>query len=120
MRILIAEDEWLIALLLTDLLEEMGHNVCAAVVTEAQAIFAATVYRPDLIIADVYLHDGSGVQAIRNILQFGFVPHLFMTGNPFQLSIDPGAIVVKKPFTVPALTWAIGRALKPIMPARPD
>lgn len=107
----------MIALFLADLLEGIGHEVCATVETAAEVIAAAAAHRPDLIITDGNLREGSGVAAIKEILRSGFVAHIFVTGDPYRLATDPGAIIVQKPFTEHALTRAITRALQPVSPA---
>lgn len=104
----------MIALFLTVLLEGMGHDVCATVDTVAEAIVAAAAYRPDLIIMDGQLRDGSGVAAIKEILRSGFVPHIFVTGDAYRLGTDATAIIVRKPFTEHTLTRSIARALLPV------
>jgi CheY-like chemotaxis protein len=113
---MIAEDEGMIALFLTELLEGLGHTVCASVATEAEAVAAAKVHLPDLIVMDGTLHQGSGIQAIREILCAGFVPHVFVTGDPYRLGAEPGANIVVKPFDAPTLVRAINRALLPSAP----
>jgi two-component system, response regulator PdtaR len=49
-RIVIIEDNALNAVLLSEILAEMGHGVCAIVATEAEAIATALQHRPDLVI----------------------------------------------------------------------
>jgi DNA-binding response OmpR family regulator len=65
LRVLIVEDDALIGILLAEMLAEMGHVVCAIETTDADAVTAAVRCRPDLIIADVQLGDGSGVSRRR-------------------------------------------------------
>src|SRR5436853_3517200 len=50
LRVLVVEDDALIAMLLTEMLAGMGHDVCATAATEADAVSAATRYDPDLMI----------------------------------------------------------------------
>lgn len=102
----------MIAMLLADFLESIGHSICATVPTEAEAIIAAAAYKPDLIITDGNLREGSGVEAIKTILRTGFVPHIFVTGDPYRLDAAPGSIIVQKPFTIQALIRAIDRAVQ--------
>jgi response regulator RpfG family c-di-GMP phosphodiesterase len=64
LRVLIIEDDGLIALLLENVLEGMGHQVCATASTETAAVDAAHRYLPDLVIADAHLRSGSGVSAV--------------------------------------------------------
>jgi two-component system, response regulator PdtaR len=71
LRVLIIEDDALIAMLLAELLAGMGHDVCASAATEAEAVIAATRYGPDLMIVDAGLGRGSGVSAVEEILRAG-------------------------------------------------
>jgi DNA-binding response OmpR family regulator len=112
LRVLLVEDDQLIGMLLADMLESMGYDVCAVAATEADAATAGAQHRPDLIIADARLGDGSGVSAIEEILRAGFVPHLFMTGNISTVkALRPDAVVLEKPFREAELTRAIQHAL---------
>jgi CheY-like chemotaxis protein len=76
-RILVVEDDTIVGMLIAETLEPLGHAVCAVEATETAAVTAAAHYRPDLIIADVRLGDGSGVLAMEQILRTGYIPHLF-------------------------------------------
>src|SRR5437764_14937680 len=58
LRVLVIEDDALIAILLAELLASVGHDVCAAAATAAEAVNAATRYAPDLMIVDVRLGPG--------------------------------------------------------------
>lgn len=113
LSILIVEDEILIAMLLAETVEVLGHMVCATVGTQADAVAAAAQYRPDLIIADAGLADGNGIDAIAAILKTRFTPHLFVTGNVMHVKAHrPDAVVLQKPFFVAELCAAIEDALK--------
>ncbi len=112
LRILLVEDDPMIGALLADVLKNMGHDVCAIVVTQEAAVTAASQYRPELVITDVRLGDGSGISAIDEILRIRFVPHLFMTGNISKAkALRPDAVILEKPFTEVLLRLAIQRAL---------
>ncbi|MGY2736893.1 response regulator [Sphingomonas sp. UYP23] len=103
-RIVIVEDDVLIAMDLADLLIAMGHEVCAIVSSESEAVAAATRWKPNLMIVDANLSEGSGVSAMREILARGFVAHLYITGDPVQLlKVVPDAVVVAKPFNMRGL-----------------
>lgn len=115
LRVLIIEDETIIALLLEEVLVEMGHDVCASERTEATAIAAAARCQPELIIADARLQDGSGIEAVNTILKAGFIPHLLVSGNIIDRgSVNPAAIVLQKPFNDQQLVAAIERAIDPV------
>jgi CheY-like chemotaxis protein len=112
LRILVVEDDALIAMLLADLLTEMGHEICAIEGTEVTAVAAAARCRPHLIIADARLGDESGIAAVDEILCSGPVPHVFISGEPVWVqSLRPGSVVVPKPFREADLTRAMQRAL---------
>lgn len=112
LRVLIVEDEAVIAMLLAEVLAGMGHDVCASEATEARAIAAAVRCRPDLMIVDARLRDGSGVAAVEKILRTGFVPHVFVSGDPSGIqALRPGAVVIQKPYFESDLVRAIQRAL---------
>src|ERR1700722_14649322 len=111
-RVLVVEDNAIIAVLYADLLEEMGHVVCAIEATEAGAVATAVRCKPDLMIVDVSLSEGSGVRAVEQILCAGFVPHIFVSGDASSvLSVRPDAIVLQKPVRTAEFTRAIQLAL---------
>lgn len=117
-RILIIEDNALNAVLLSEILAQMGHGVCAIVATEAEAIATALQHRPDLVIADVRLRSGSGIAAVEEILRGGPVPHIFMSGAPIDVRIRlPDAIVINKPYSQGSLAKSIERALAGAAPS---
>jgi two-component system, response regulator PdtaR len=114
LRVLIVEDEPLIALLFEEVLSEMGHDVCASERTEAGAIAAAARCRPELIIADARLHEGSGIDAVNAILKTGFIPHIFVSGDVLDRKLlNPAACVLQKPFHETQLVQAIERGIDP-------
>ena len=112
LRILVVEDDSLIAMLLVETLAEMGHRVCGVEATESGAVRAALKCRPDLIIVDAQLREGNGVSAVDAILSIGFVPHLFISGDiKTVMARRPGAVAMEKPFRDSELEQAIRRAL---------
>ena len=117
LRVLVIEDDALIAMLLRELLVGMGHDVCATAATEAEAVIAATRHRPDLMIVDARLGRGSGVSAVEEILQAGPVAHLFISGDAEKVQTrQPDAVVVRKPFREAELARAIDMALAAATP----
>jgi CheY-like chemotaxis protein len=111
LRILIAEDDSLIGMLLGEMLVGLGHFVYETETTEAEAVAAAIQQTPDLMIIDAALRTGSGVSAVQTILQTGFVPHFFVSGNPGRIRRQlPNAVVLEKPFREIDVVRAIERA----------
>ncbi len=110
MRVLVVEDDPLIGLLLAELLQDMGHEVSDVAATEAGAVAAASRDRPELMIVDAHLGCGSGVAAVSQILQAGWLPHLFISGGAVDTE-RRGAVTLRKPFLEHDLVEAMGRAL---------
>ena len=112
LRVLVVEDDAEIGDLLAEMLEEMGHSVCAVAVTAADAVKAAARDAPDLMMVDVALGRGSGIVAMDEILRTGFVLHFFMTGNVAKVRAQrPNAAILEKPFQEKQLKCAIEQAL---------
>ncbi|WP_226017405.1 response regulator [Novosphingobium sp. FKTRR1] len=121
LKIVIVEDDALIAMDLADLLIGMGHDVCAIASTESEAIVTARRCKPDLMIVDGGLQEGNGIDAMRRIATEGFIPHLFVTGDPQRLAQGaPDAVIVGKPFTMRELSRGIAAALASGVPASAD
>lgn len=118
LRIMIVEDDALLAALIGELLTQMGHEVCATEATEAGATAAAARLRPDLILVDVRLGDGDGRAAMATITRGRPVAHIYVTGRPLaEEDLAPGATVLRKPFSEALLAQAIARARRPVPPA---
>jgi CheY-like chemotaxis protein len=99
LRVLIIEDDPIIALLYEDVLIELGHEVCASECTQAGVIAAASRHQPDLIIADMRLTEGRGIDALKAIMTSGFVPHVFISGDRLALTqANTAAVTLQKPF----------------------
>lgn len=112
LRVLVVEDDAIIGALLAEMLEGMGHDVCAIEATEADAVAAAARCRPDLMIVDVRLGEGSGVSAVDEIHRAGPVPHVFVSADISRLqALRPGATIIQKPYREADLARVIQRAL---------
>jgi CheY-like chemotaxis protein len=110
LRILVAEDDAMIGVLLADLLSGMGHD-CKVAASEAAAVIDAIRYGPDLMIVDAQLGSGSGIAAVDAVLESGPMPHVFVTGDARRVSeLRPLAVVLQKPFREADLARAIRQA----------
>lgn len=91
---------------LSFLVEDAGATTIEEVVTEADAIGAAQAHRPDVILSDVRLVEGTGPAAVARIRdQLGAIPVIFVTGTPDEC--EPchfAAAVMAKPVDDRALT----------------
>ena len=93
-------------------MSELGHVVCAIESTEAGAVAAAALHRPDLVIVDAQLGRGSGIGAIVTMLRTGPVAHVFVSGDIAEvLNRRPGAVALQKPYTEATLLAAMERAI---------
>ena len=114
LRTLVVENDTIVGELLAETLEGLGHTVCAIERNFADAVTAASHWRPDLMIVDVGLGEAGGIAAVREILRGGFVPHVFVTGDSLRgVPLGAETVLIQKPFRVSDLEWAIKRALSP-------
>ncbi|HVC18107.1 MAG TPA: response regulator, partial [Rhodanobacter sp.] len=80
LRVLVVDDDAVIGILLGDMLSQMGH-VCSVETSKATAVATASLFRPQFMIVDAELGDGSGASAVDEILRMGPVPHIFISGD---------------------------------------
>lgn len=113
-RIMIVEDENIIALDLKLRLSNLGYNVAAVVHTGEDAIKNAAILNPDLILMDVVLRgDMDGVQAAEKIKSIKDTPIIFITAysdeNTLQRAqrLSPFGYLIK-PFNERELNYKIG------------
>lgn len=114
-RVLIIEDEPIIAMDIQEIVEGLGHAVVAVADTRDTAVAAALEKEPDLVLADIQLADGSsGIDAVRDILQSFDLPVIFITAYPDRLLTgerpEP-TFLITKPFRTDAVEAAISQAL---------
>lgn len=114
-RILIIEDETLIAFDLSDIVQGLGHVVVATADTASAAIKAAREHKPDLVLADIQLADGSsGIDAVNAILENVSVPAIFITAFPDRLLTgerpEP-TFLITKPYQESVVQAAVSQAL---------
>ena len=112
LRVLIIEDDALIAEVLAEVLIDMGFSVCGIEATEADAVENSARSQPDLMIVDANLREGNGICAVQTIIGGHFIPHIFVSGDRLlNHAIHPRAIFLQKPFLEADLAQAIQRAL---------
>jgi len=88
-KILVVEDEWVVADQLCRNLTELGYTVCGAASTGDEAITKVEADRPDLILMDIVLKGKmDGIEAAERIyLQFN-IPILYLTAHTDQKYIE--------------------------------
>lgn len=109
--VLLCEDDFLIRLSTTEILQDAGMVVLEAG-SVAESLAEAEKARPDILVADLHLPDGSGVDLANQLRQrFAMLPVIFATGDsrsPEANSLD-FAEVLSKPYSHTALETAIRR-----------
>jgi two-component system, response regulator PdtaR len=82
MRVLIVEDDAIIAMHLASLVVGLGHEVCATAMSASGAISLATAHNPDVVLMDIRLAQGSsGIDAAREIHARLGLRCIFLSGN---------------------------------------
>jgi CheY-like chemotaxis protein len=88
-KILIVEDEAIIAMELQDSLEAQGHVVPAIVDSGDEVIPAVLSHRPDLILMDIKLRSFiDGIDAASRLRLVSGVPIVYITAYPSRGSLD--------------------------------
>jgi CheY-like chemotaxis protein len=121
-RVLIIEDEPIIAMDLQNIVEGLGHSIVGVATTRDEAVALARSHDADLVLADIQLADGSsGIDAVKDILADHDLPVVFITAFPERLLTgerpEP-TYLITKPFQVEMLVATIGQAL--MMQRRPE
>lgn len=114
-RVLIIEDESIIALDLENLVSELGHKVVGSAATKDEAVTKARSQKPGLVLADINLGEGgSGIDAVTEILRTFDIPVIFITAYPERLLTgerpEP-TYLITKPFLPETVQATIGQAL---------
>lgn len=116
-RVLIVEDETLVAWHLEAVLQQLGYEVCDIVSNGVDAIEAAKVIEPDIVFMDINLGGGiDGIEAAEQILKRIETPIIFVTAyandqttiQRIESKLGP-RIVVGKPATPDAIAAAARR-----------
>lgn len=115
-KVLLIEDEAIIAMDLEAIVTDMGHRVIGIARTHAGAVALVAQEKPDLMLADIQLADNSsGIEAVNEILSaVGSMPVIFVTAFPERLLTgerpEP-AFVITKPFSEAQIRSAVSQAM---------
>lgn len=115
-QVMVIEDETIIAMDLKGIVQAMGHEVTGIARTHKAAIELAHKKRPELILADIQLADGSsGIEAVNELLaEMGDIPVIFITAFPERLLTgdrpEP-AFLISKPYTEEQVRSAVSQAM---------
>lgn len=119
LRVLIVEDELMVAWHLESMLEEMGHEVAAIAPTAEAAEAEFRKLEPDLVFMDVNLGPGaSGVDVARRLLAWRETPLVFVTAygdartRAAMAEAAPNSPVLSKPVSPSELARSLETALR--------
>lgn len=110
-RVLIVEDDFMIADYLEEILVEAGYEVCGIAGNVADAIALGELHRPDLGVIDMRLGDGEyGTEVAAALCPHGGFGVLYATGNAShpRLAGAQGEACIGKPYTAEAMVAALG------------
>ncbi|MFP5271948.1 response regulator [Coleofasciculus sp.] len=118
MKILVVEDERIIAINLKESLESLGYKVPAIAASGEKAIDKATEFHPDLVLMDIWLKGNiDGIEAAQQIWERLKIPTIYVTGHSDQSTVERAKITapfgyILKPVKEQALYVAIETALQ--------
>jgi CheY-like chemotaxis protein len=100
LKVLIAEDDAMIAMLTQDILVEHGYEVCGIASTVAEAVALAKSCKPDLAVIDLRLADnGLGTEIAAQLGEMENLGILYTTGaSQIILTTTDGHARIAKPF----------------------
>ena len=116
-RILIVDDDTVIAHLIGTMLQKKGYNIVGKIISGEEAIGASAALNPDLVIMDIHLSGVlDGITAARYIFQIFFSPVIFITGTDDEAVLEPARYsqpygIIFKPFSSIELTSNVDLAL---------
>ena len=115
-RVMIIEDEAIIAMDIVDIVSQIGHSVTGIARTRDEAVALALARTPGPDPADIQLADNSsGIDAVNDILrQFEDLPVIFITAFPERLLTgerpEP-AFLITKPYSEEQVRSAVSQAM---------
>jgi two-component SAPR family response regulator len=101
LKVLIVEDEVLLAMELESEFEDAGHQVIGHAMSSTDAMSILARSRPDFAFVDIHLQDGpTGIEVGSHLAAIG-VPYVFMSGNIKRIPDDfAGAWgAIEKPYS---------------------
>jgi DNA-binding response OmpR family regulator len=99
LKVLIVEDDLMLADFAEEILVEHGYEISGIARTVADAIALARRSRPDLVILDLRLAEGGlGTEVASQLPPLGRPGILYVTGNMSQVALVHGDACLAKPY----------------------
>jgi len=111
-RVLIVEDEFLIADSLKDILEEAGYVVVGLADSVAEAQHLLDEHQPSLVLLDIYLKGDERSLALARTLQAQHIPFVYISANANERVLEEAATTqpagyIVKPFRKKDLLYTL-------------
>lgn len=118
-RVLIVEDESLIALDLADILEELGFEVIGPAATADAACRLAAEHSPDLVLMDIRIRgERDGIEAAREILRWHPTAIIFLTAESDPATRSRASELRPRAYLPKPVTPArVGQVVREALPA---
>jgi DNA-binding response OmpR family regulator len=109
LKILIAEDDLMIADTITKAVVKAGYEVCGVARTVSEGVALGRDHRPDLVIIDIRLADGGlGTEIVTQLRDDSHVGVLYESGYINQpLELAAGDACIAKPYSTKDLLCAL-------------
>lgn len=88
-RVLLVEDDWMISIMLQDMIEELGFDVIGPIHTAREGLLQAGDIEVDFAVLDYDLGNGTDSLSIAKVLSARKIPFAFATGKGRE-EIGPG------------------------------
>jgi DNA-binding NarL/FixJ family response regulator len=86
-------------------IERAGHEVVGVAEEETQAVRMALELKPDVVVMDIRLEDGTnGISAMRTIQQTLNIPAIYISGNSDNKTMEDAEKTLMKAFLVKPVT----------------
>ncbi|MEO7123334.1 MAG: response regulator [Lacisediminihabitans sp.] len=110
LTVLVVDDDYRVASVHVGFVERVaGFRVIGQAHSAAEALELVRTHRPDLVLMDIYLPDGSGLDVVRRLLTSSSAPAVFIISaatdiENVRLAVQLGAVhYLVKPFSFAAL-----------------
>ncbi len=112
-KILIVEDESIVAMNLQHELQTLGHTVVGIADNAVRAKELAVSASPEIVFMDIQLKgDINGADLAKDYFVKTSAKVIFMSGSPIKGLLDEGCDLINKPFSYMDIKDALKRVLK--------
>jgi two-component SAPR family response regulator len=109
LKVMIVEDEMLLAMELENEVEKAGHEIVGVAMNRKEALALMDDGRPDFAFVDIHLSDGPTGLEVGRKLADASIPYVFVSGNIKRIPEDyVGAMgAIEKPYTMNGMKNAL-------------